>query len=272
MIVRSYLYVPADRPERFSKALASGSDAVVLDLEDAVALAAKEEALIAVSELLSHEQNSDSEIWVRINVGERGLSDLNNIAGSNGLSGVIVPKATLESLGLVLDAAEGTRVIALIESAQGLLQLSDLANLAGVAQFAFGEIDLAADLAMTPSPEGREMESLRVNLVVTSAAFGLLPPIGPVWIDISDHDGLAVSTEHLRRLGFGSRQAIHPNQIDAINAAMSPTAKEVEHATHLLELARRANGAVCVDEKGRMIDEAVLRSARRLTDSQRSRT
>jgi citrate lyase subunit beta/citryl-CoA lyase len=267
VIARSYLYVPGHRPERFSKALASGSDAVILDLEDAVPVAAKEEAVAAIAEFLHRAENPGPQIWVRINAGHRGLSDLDAVGGLARLSGVLVPKATATSLVEPIAAAGGKSVVALIESAIGLLQLADIASLAGVTQLALGEVDLAADLGMLPSADGRELDVARVNVVVASAASGLLPPIGPVWIDIPDGDGLAASTSYLRRLGFGSRQAIHPSQIDIINAALTPSVDELAQASHVLDLAARAGGAACVDEHGRMIDEAVLRSARRLLES-----
>jgi citrate lyase subunit beta / citryl-CoA lyase len=92
--------------------------------------------------------------------------------------------------------------------------------------------------------------------------------VGPVWTDIPNLEGLAISTLHLRQLGFGARQAIHPSQIETINEAMSPSISELERAAHILALASAADGAACVDEDGRMIDEAVLRWARRLAESE----
>jgi citrate lyase subunit beta/citryl-CoA lyase len=89
---------------------------------------------------------------------------------------------------------------------------------------------------------------------------------GPVWVDIRDSEGLASSTRLLRRSGFGARQAIHPSQVPIINDAMSPTSEELERAAYVLELAAKAGGGACVDDDGRMIDEAVLRSARRLLE------
>ncbi|HEY2213608.1 MAG TPA: aldolase/citrate lyase family protein, partial [Acidimicrobiales bacterium] len=216
-MVRSYLYVPGSRPERFSTAMSSGTDAVIFDLEDAVPVAAKPDALDAVVEQLRTPSEPKIQRWVRINAGQLGLTELDRLAGLPELSGVLVPKATSESLSRAVEVMVGIRVIALIESAQGILQLPEIAKSNGITQLAIGEVDLAADLEMSPSPDGRELDSLRLNVVVASAAFGLLPPIGPVWVDIPDRDGLTESTLHLRRLGFGSRQALHPDQIDAIN-------------------------------------------------------
>jgi citrate lyase subunit beta / citryl-CoA lyase len=267
VIARSYLYVPGNRPERFTKALDSGADAVIFDLEDAVPLAAKDEARLAVAEALPSTSDSDPQRWVRINAGKRGLNDLEAIAALPGLTGVLVPKSTPDALREVLAVSGSVRVGALVESAVGVLHLTEIAGLAGVGQLVLGEVDLAADLGMSPSPDGRELESIRLSVIVASAAFGCLPPIGPVWIDIPDLEGLAASTRSLRQLGFGARQAIHPRQVETINAAMSPSDEELERAAHLLELAARADGGACIDDDGRMIDEAVLRSARRLLES-----
>ena len=125
-----------------------------------------------------------------------------------------------------------------------------------------GEVDLAADLGIDPSPDERELRALRMDVVVASAAWGRQAPIGPVSTDFKDLYGLGHSTEALRRAGFGARQAIHPAQVSVINLAFTPTAREIDRAEALLAGARSAGG-VWVDESGRMVDEAVLRGARR---------
>ena len=177
-----------------------------------------------------------------------------------------MPKATLQSLVEIIDLAQPLELIALIESAAAVLQLQKIAQLTEVAQFALGEVDLVADLGMKPSTDGRELDPLRIGAVVVSVASGLRPPIGPVWTDIRDLEGLASSTLHLRRLGFGARQAVHPSQIEKINDAMTPSAQEIDQAARLVELAVQNDAGAFVDEDGRMIDEAVLRSARRLLE------
>jgi citrate lyase subunit beta / citryl-CoA lyase len=268
VIARSYLYVPGNRPERFGKALASGPDAVIFDLEDAVPVAVKDDALGSVIASLDRRDDSASERWVRINSGARGLDDLRAVARLPGLTGILVPKATPESLAEICLLAGGLRISALVESAVGVLRMAEMAGLMGVDQLVLGEVDLAADLGMSTSSDGRELDSIRINAVVVSAAFDCRPPVGPVWTDIRDLDGLRASTDTLRRLGFSGRQAIHPKQVEIINDGMTPSVAEREEAAHVLELARRADGGVCVDENGRMIDEAVLRSARRICESE----
>jgi citrate lyase subunit beta/citryl-CoA lyase len=266
VIARSYLYVPGNRPERFQKALTSGSEAVIFDLEDAVPLAAKDDALRSVVETLQSANPLGVERWVRINIGIRGLDELNSIADLSGLTGVLVPKAVPESLVEIAATAGDLRIAALVESAVGVLRIAEIAGLDGVDQLLLGEVDLVADLGMSPSPGGHELEPVRLAAVVTSVAFGCRPPVGPVWTDIRDTAGLRASTHSLRTLGFGGRQAIHPSQVEIINRAFTPTAEEQEWAARIMELARLAGGGVCVDEDGRMIDEAVLRTARRLLE------
>lgn len=257
----TYLYVPGDRPERFAKALASGTGAVILDLEDAVALTVKDDARAAVADHLRSPAGA-VEQWVRLNTGDRGRDDLAAVAGLPGLTGVVAPKATAASLAGLREVAEVPR-LALIESAASLLELPAIASSADVVALAMGEVDLAADLGIDPSPDERELWPLRMQVVVTSAAHGLRSPIGPVHRALDDDEGLRASTTALRRAGFESRQAIHPAQVATIDEVLSPTADEVAEAEALLRLVDAAGGGVCVDERGRMIDEAVLRSARR---------
>jgi citrate lyase subunit beta/citryl-CoA lyase len=232
-----------------------------------VPVAAKDLARSQVAEALRAERASGVEAWVRINSGSRGVDDAHVVVSTEGSTGILAPKATPATAAEVLSAVgESVRVCALVESAMGVLHMAAIASIQGVGQLALGEVDLAADLGMSPSPDGRELEPIRLDLVVASAAHGCLPPIGPVWVDIRDLEGLASSTRLLRRSGFGARQAIHPAQVPVINDAMSPTSEELERAAYVLELAAKAGGGACVDDDGRMIDEAVLRSARRLLE------
>lgn len=261
---RSYLYVPGSMPRRFQSALDSGADAVVFDLEDAVASEKKDFARDAVVEWLGEDRGSVPECWVRINSGPRGLSDLRAASSCVGLSGVVVPKATPTWLAQVVGGAPGMVVCGLVESAVGVAAMSDIAAMESVSRLALGEVDLAADLGMRVSADGRELWPVRLGLVVVAAANGRCPPIGPVWSDVGDVEGLKVSTEALWRRGFGARQVIHPKQVAVVNEEMSVSADELEHAEALLRLAERAGGGATVDEHGRLVDEAVLRSARRV--------
>lgn len=259
---RSYLYVPGDRPERFAKASASGADAVIVDLEDAVLVGSKDAARANAVELLESSSPGGPEQWVRVNQGERGLHDLGAVVGLPGLTGVVLPKATTTTIGEAAGTLAGTPAIILVESAVAVLELAALTG-AGPVALAMGEVDLAADLGIEASSDGAELWPVRLQAVVASVAAGVAPPVGPVWLTVRDLDGLSRSTAELRRRGFGARQVIHPDQVGPVNDAFTPSAAEIDGARTTLARADEMGGGAWVDPDGRMVDEAVLRSARR---------
>ena len=267
MAARSYLYVPGDRPDRLAKAAARAGDAIIADLEDAVAPECKERALHEVLAWLDAERTSGRERWVRVNAGPRGLEEIAALRDSPGLHGVVLPKATLASVKSAAAAlGEGRPVAALVESARGLLEAAALACVPGVSHLGIGEADLTAELGVTPSPDERELLPLRMQLVVASAAAALSPPTGPVSLDVRDLTGLRASTLALRAAGFGSRSAVHPDQVPVIEEVFTPTEHELAAARDVVasyEAALTAGTAVVVDAQGRFLDEAVVRAARR---------
>lgn len=273
-MLRSFLYAPGDRPELFDKAVRSDADGVVLDLEDSVLPGEKTAALQHVVDFLSdHDPRStDTEVWVRVN-NRSGLleEELSALAGSEHLAGVSLPK--VESP-VVLDRvdrmlSEQVGVLGLVESASGVAAAVDIAAHPRVRRLGLGEADLIADLRMTPSVDRMELMSIRVDVVVASAAAGIDQPMGPAFIDIGDESGLVRSSEELRRLGFGGRSAIHPDQVDVINRVFSPTRYEIEQAEELVRSMAEATErktAVFVDARGNMVDEAVVRGARQILE------
>jgi citrate lyase subunit beta/citryl-CoA lyase len=262
-MARCYLYVPGHRPDRFAKAMDAGADAVILDLEDAVPVASKDGARRDVRAYLDELTPGPVEAWVRINDGDRGRDDLDALAGAPALAGVVVPKATPEVLAVRHADAPDIALIALVESALALTQATAIAASAGVRTLAIGEVDLAADLGLGEDVPDAVRWALRMQVVVACAATGRSAPLGPVARDIDDLAGLEITVHQLRHAGFGAVQAIHPTQVAVVNAELTPTAAELAAAEHLLDAAARADGGVFTDDSGRMIDEAVLRSARR---------
>jgi citrate lyase subunit beta / citryl-CoA lyase len=276
---RSYLYVPGDQPHKLRHALASGADAIIADLEDAVAPSAKVDARRSVAEWLATRFDGDQpELWVRVNASSRRLTeDVHAVVGP-AVAGICLPKThspeQVRMLGELLAAAEqrggvaagSIRVVPLLESAAGLLSARAIAEQPRVWQLGLGELDLCAEVGIQPSADERELLPIRVQVVLASAAAGLAPPIGPVSTDLRDLVALRRSTEALRRVGFGSRWAIHPDQVAIINEAFTPTAGQVEAARRMVDRYDGALGhgvGVVVDEDGRMVDEAVVRAARR---------
>jgi citrate lyase subunit beta/citryl-CoA lyase len=272
MLARSYLYVPGDAPDKLAKAFDRGADAVVLDLEDAVAPASKRQARELVAGCLrERDPAAAGQAFVRV---DDLVADIDAVTQAS-LVGVVVPKATPERLRLIndrLDRAESAaglahgrvRTIPLIESAEGVLTASAMARLPRVLRLGLGEVDLMADLGMDLGPERAELLSIRVGVVVASAAAGLAGPVGPTEVSLSTIDGLAASTRRLLSLGFRARTAIHPRQIETINDVFVPTPEQVVAAREALLRfeAIQAGGAGVGLAKGQLVDQAMVRSAR----------
>jgi citrate lyase subunit beta/citryl-CoA lyase len=276
---RSYLFVPGDQPHKLRRAVASGADAVIADLEDAVAPSAKVDARRTVAEWLATRTAGDQpELWVRVNASSRWLTEDVHAVVAPAVVGFCLPKThTPEQLRMfdeLLAAAEqrvglaegSIKVVPLLESAVGLLSARAIAEQPRVWQLGLGELDLCAEVGIQPSADERELLPIRVQTVLASAAAGLAPPIGPVSTDFRDLVALRYSTDALHRVGFGSRWAIHPAQVAVINQSFTPTAEQLETARRLVErydAARDQDVGVVVDEDGRMVDAAVVRAARR---------
>lgn len=265
---RSWLYVPGDRPDRLASAAKRGADALIADLEDSVRADAKDAARANVSRWLT--DRPGGQLWVRVNA-DSITEDVAAVAVPT-LSGIVVPKADpdlLRAANAALDEQERRRglpsgrfsIFALLETARGLLAASSVAAAARVRHVGMGEADLIGELRLQPSADREELQSLRLQVVVACAAVGAGPPTGPTSTNLSDPAGLRRSTVALLRLGFRSRTAVHPNQLPVINEVFTPTGAEVAEARALLERFGGSGGGVFTDERGRMVDAAVVRSA-----------
>jgi citrate lyase subunit beta/citryl-CoA lyase len=277
MVIRSWLYVPGDRPERFEKAVEKGADAVVLDLEDAVAVGRKVEARTWVADWVRNGDHGRAQIWVRINQGATGVEDAAAVT-YRGLTGICVPKvdkpSELVGIEEVLSAAEKREglergywpIIPLIESSVGLTHLVSIVAVNRVMQLQVGEVDLAADLGISGDVE-MHLASIRSKVLVESIAAGILPPVGPVSTEFRDLDLFRDSTRTVLGQGFLGRACIHPDQVTIVNEMCTPRIEEVQEAQDLLtrmDSALQQGSGVALDSRGRMIDEASARSARRI--------
>ncbi|WP_169988617.1 CoA ester lyase [Microbispora sp. H10836] len=270
MTARSYLYVPGDSPEKLGKALGRGADALIVDLEDAVPAAGKDEARAAVRDWLDTADPGPVEIWVRVNPGELREADVRAVAASPRVTGLVLAKVeTADELG-TLDAlltgigAERLPVVPLLESAAAVLRAPRIAAAPRVARLQVGEADLRADTGITPGDDERELLWVRSQVVLASAAAGIDPPVAPVSTDFRDLDALRASTLGLARLGYVGRACIHPAQIAVINDVFTPADDEVGWARDLVARFEAEGSGVLVDSNGRMVDEAVVRQARRV--------
>jgi citrate lyase subunit beta / citryl-CoA lyase len=268
-LIRSFLYVPGDRSDRVTKAFAAGADAVLVDLEDAVALSAKAAARDVVVRVMRSRSAQAPQLWARLNAGDVGRADIAALAPeSEGLDGLVLAKcddpAWLDEVGSLFPSP--LALSPLIESALAIKRLDTLCSHPRVTQCHLGEIDLLADLGVRFAAN-RLLDHARNELVYASAAAGILPPIGGVFTDVHDVEALAEDSVMLAHIGFAGRPALHPVQVPIIHAAFRPAAAEIAAAVRLVgyydKALQRGHGAVC-DEAGRMIDEAVVRRARRL--------
>ena len=264
---RTYLFVPGDRPERFDKALASGADAVVLDLEDAVASSDKSRARDAVAQrLLGATPEERARFVVRINDESTPEfeADLAMLRASHAAC-VMLPKAErTATLDRLRAACPGIAVLALIETARGVLQAEALAEAlakaSGVHRLVFGTIDFALDLNLSGDPLGFDHAASR--LALASRAAGLEAPVAGVTPEIADPAPLLADLQRARAHGFGAKLCIHPKQVAAVHDALRPSAAETDWARRVIAAARSAHGAVQVD--GRMVDKPVLQRAHAL--------
>ncbi|GLZ06535.1 CoA ester lyase [Actinomadura sp. NBRC 104412] len=260
--------MPGDQPGMLAKALDRGADSLIVDLEDAVPLHAKERAREQVAEWLKGLPDTvRPQIWVRINPGERGLEDTRAVALPK-VTGLCLAKAEtpaeIAALDRVLSDAPWIALTPLIESAKAVLDAPALAAAPRVVRLQLGEADLRADLGVDPSPDDRELLWARSQVVLASAAAGIAPPMAPVSTEFRDTEFLRRSTEALRRLGFYGRACIHPAQVDVVHEVFTPSPEEVEKARTLVERFENSSSGVLLDDQGRMVDEAVIRAARRV--------
>ena len=260
---RTYLFVPGDRPERFDKALASGADAVVLDLEDAVAPDDKARARDAVAKrLLASTPDERARLVVRINDESTASfdADLALLKASNA-AWVMLPKSERPAtVARVRAACPEIAVLALIETARGVLHAEALAEAPGVSRLVFGTIDFALDLNLSGDPVG--FDHAASVLALASRAAGLAAPVAGVTPEIADPAPLLADLQRARAHGFGAKLCIHPKQVAFIHTALQPTAGELDWARRVIAAAQDAPGAVQVD--GRMVDKPVLQRAHAL--------
>jgi citrate lyase subunit beta/citryl-CoA lyase len=262
---RSYLFVPGDRPERYAKALAAGADAVIIDLEDAVAPSAKEAARDALRAWLTPEQA----VLVRVNSADTAwFADDLALAGLPGVAGIVLPKAERPETIARLTQQGAQAVLPLIESALGFHNALELARQPGVERLLFGSIDFSVDLGLTEGVE--ELQYFRSQLVLVSRLAGILPPVDGVTTTLDDLTRITDDTRRARRNGFGGKLCIHPRQVAPVNAAFAPSAEEAAWAARVLQAVENTDGAaVALD--GKMVDRPVILQAQAIMEEVRRR-
>ena len=254
----TWLYVPADRPERVVKAIASRAHAVIVDLEDAVAGAAKEAARTGLADLLA--TSFAKVVHVRVNRLSTpwGRTDVAAVKRLGGVVGLHLPKVETpddadDVLALLGDAP--LRLHCLVESALGVENAFAIASVPGVTGISLGEADLRAETGATDAG----LDWARARIVNAAVAAGLHRPVQSAFTHVRDLDGLAASCARGRELGHLGRAAIHPDQLEVIERTYLPAEDEVARAREVVE---ESDGGAAALADGRFVDAAVIRSAR----------
>ena len=282
--MRSFLFAPGNRPRMLQKVGHCGADAVILDLEDAVPISEKEATREAVRDAVGTIDTCP--VYVRINPLEAatgfsqpiGEADLAAIV-RRGLAGIILPKTEspddlrrADTLIQGLESQHGLApgdvdVIPIVETALAIQRAYDIAaSGTRVKRLAFGAGDFTRDIGVAWSRREIESQYARSALVIASRAAGLEPPLDTVWVDLRDERGLVRSTRTARQLGFQGKMAIHPSQVEPINAVFSPSDAEVAFATRVVDAFTQAeaDGLASIQLDGQFIDYPIVESAQRV--------
>ena len=271
-LARAFLFVPADRPERHARALATGAGGVIVDLEDAVAPERKVQARDQLAASFAALPAGDRRrLLVRINAAGTPWHDddraqIGALAAQGLIAGIVLPKAerAADLSRLAGAAGPSAALVPLIESAAGLAAVDELAAGPQVLRLAFGNLDFQADLGLACDADEAELVPVRLALLLASRRAGLPAPIDGVTPDWRDAVRLAADTARARRGGFGAKLCIHPDQVAPVHAALGPTAQELAWARRVVEAMRTAGGGGVVSLDGRMVDAPVVRLAERL--------
>lgn len=275
MKLRSLLFVPGDRPERFAKAAASGADALILDLEDSVVAAAKDGARANVAAWLA--SAPPVPVFVRINpLDSGGLDDDLRAVLGGAATGVVLPKAEGASSLALLDARlAGTnlKILPIVtETPRAMFHLGDYGGVTDrLIGLTWGAEDLSSAVGATTAREAdgryRPPYELARSLTLFAAHAAQVAAIETVYPDLADAAGLAAYATRGRQDGFTGMLALHPNQIAPIHAGFAPSAAEIVHARAIVAHFAAGAGAGALRLDGQMIDAPHRVAAERLLAS-----
>ncbi len=269
--VRSALFTPGNEAARLRKAVTSGADVCIFDLEDSVPAARLGEAREIVRQALE-ELAGSARIWLRVHpASSHEMADDLRIVPLTTLEAVVLPKAShrddVETCRRAMMQARGPAelpIVPIIESAAGVLGCAAIAEATSVTCLALGRFDLAADLGIDPDGTSAALAMARASVVLVSTAVRLDPPLDSPWLKITDLDGLRSAAERARADGFGGMLVIHPSHVTTVNEVFSPTAKELAWAQGIVASSAEAQsgGRGAYTRDGEMVDEAIVKRAR----------
>lgn len=257
---RSYLFVPANRVERFEKALSTDADAVIIDLEDAVPVELKQSSRVALATWL--QTHPEHHVMIRVNSSQTEwfLADI-ELAKFPNVSAIVLPKAeTSADIEAVLKIRD-VGIFPIIETPLGIANVRQIAKAQNVIALMFGSIDFQLEMNMNGGY--LELLSFRNEIVLASKLAKIQAPVDGVTVDFKDEDFIQLETQQAKNLGFAGKLCIHPNQVNIVNRTFTPTEAEVEWARRVLKTVGEAQGqAVSLD--GKMIDLPVILRAEKI--------
>ncbi|HEV2676399.1 MAG TPA: CoA ester lyase [Aliidongia sp.] len=275
---RSLLFVPATSPHKAEKAFASQADGVIVDLEDAVALAEKAQARLIAADLLKTRR--PTLVFLRVNaITSPNCFDDLQVAAAAELDGIVLPKAESAAELAMVDwvlaqfeakagkVAGSIEIMPIVETARGLAAAAEIAGASKrVRRLAFGAVDLALDMDIDITGDSGPMAHARFALALASRQAGLQGPMDTVFVDIRDLDGLRASAGHARAMGFSGKACIHPAQLETVNGVFTPSDAELARAREIVAAFEQAEaaGAAAVSVGGVMVDYPVVEKARRV--------
>lgn len=266
---KTWLFVPATRIDRVEKAFASGADAVIVDLEDAVAHEDKAQAREALKKYYDDQNDKQNyqPLWLRINKAgsEEFFKDIVLCQQLPNLAGVLLAKAEQASDIESVHQLTSLPVIALIESAVGLYQIDSMAKVVGLAAFSYGFLDLCNDLQVQVGTPAADIvaNQIRYQFILTSKVHQLSPPIDTIYPDFNDEVGLTDRAQLWSQMGMSGMLCIHPKQVATIQRALQPADSEMLFAQRVVEEYERSGQAVFKID-GEMVDAPVIERSRQL--------
>jgi len=273
--IRSLLFAPGTRPDRFAKAMNAGADAVAFDLEDSVEASRKAEARALVADFLATSGTGSLRL-IRFNSPQTpdGEADIDYFSGAQVFDGVMLPK--IETAGVVEQVARTLAASApsgvapplflLLETPRAILNAPKIATAdAPVAALLFGAEDYTASLSIERTIDGEELAFARSQIVLAASLVGA-DAIDGVCVHLNDSNALQRDCARARALGFRGKMAIHPRQLDIINSSFTPTPVEIERANKLIDAYEmtRALGQGVTTMDGQMVELPIVERARRL--------
>jgi len=275
-MARSYLFIPGNHPAMIQNADVFGADALIFDLEDAVAAHEKDAARLLLAGFLAKARPQEVRVYVRINGLDTPLActDLEAVVG-DAVDGIVLPKAGLAEvmeLSTILHNLEAQKglakkiaILPIVETAKSLVEVEEIAKLSRLDGILLGAEDLSADMEFDRTKAGTEIQYPRARIAFACKA-ARIEAIDTPFTDTNDPDGLREDCLHSQSLGMNAKAAIHPNQIETIHAVFSPSPKRIEWALRIRAAARKAGeqnlGVFSLD--GKMVDKPIIDRAEKI--------